>query len=540
MELYKRATGLAFLAYASLPLYGYAAPAAAPASSAEPALTAPAFPRFDIVRFEVVGNTLLDASAIDGIVQPYTGKQKDFGDIEQALEALQQAYAAAGYSAVQVRLPEQDVNNGVVRLLVIEGKVKHILVKGSRFHDKQNVEASVPSLQVGGTPRAKQIEANLRVANENPSKKTQVFLKSTEQPGEIDATLQVADQKPSKFGVVLDNTGTPETGNYRVGVFYQNSNVANRDQVLTMQVMTSPEHLGRAQIFGAGYHVPLYARGDSVDLLAGYTDVNSGVVQNLFNVSGSGSILGAHYNHNLDRHNDYDHKLVYGFDYRAYRNNVKLVGTATSLVPNVTVHPLSVSYVGQWHPPKRYVSFYVSEVANLPGGGQGGSAAFAATRTNARASYMLTRYGVDYTQAYQGDWQSHVSFSGQYTSDALVPGEQFGIGGESSVRGFYERELADDQGYRGSVEFYTPDFGDRFGGNVKERALVFYDFADASRNKALPGEVTHYSIGSVGVGLRASMGDNFSLLADLAEVVDAGGRHAKYDKRLHFSVVMSY
>jgi hemolysin activation/secretion protein len=400
--------------------------------------------------------------------------------------------------------------------------------------------ASVPALKVDSTPRAKQIEANIRVANENPSKKTQVFLKSTDQPGEIDATVQVADQKPSKVGVIVDNTGTPETGDYRVGVFYQNSNVANKDQVLTMQLSTTPERLGRVKIFGAGYHIPLYALGDSVDVTAGYADVNSGVVQNLFNVSGSGTILGARYNHNLERLNDYDHKLSFGLDYRAYRNNVQVVGTATSLVPNVTVHPVSVSYIGEWHPRNRYVSFYVSEALNLPGGAQGGTADFAATRTNARADYRLTRYGIDYTQAYQGDWQTHLGFSGQYTADALVPGEQFGVGGESSVRGFYERELANDKGYRGTVELFSPDFGSRVGGNVKQRALVFYDFADISRNKPLAGEIPRESIGSVGIGLRTSIGSNFSLLTDLAQVVDAGGRHGKYDKRLQVSLVMIY
>ena len=396
-------------------------------AAGQPSLIAPSFPKFDIVRFEITGNTLLDSSEIDKMLKPYTGKQKDFGDIEQALETLQQAYASAGYSAVQVRLPEQDVVIGVVHFRVIEGRIKRILAKGNKYHDAANIEAAVPALQLGGTPRSRNIEANLKVANENPSKKTQVFLKTTDTPGEIDATLQVADQKPSRFGVVLDNTGTPETGNYRVGVFYQNSNVANRDQVLNLQLSTSPERLGSIKIFGAGYHVPLYALGDSFDLLAGYADVNFAGVQNQsdFNGSGGGSILGAHYNHNLERYGDYDHKLVYGLDYRAYHATTIQIGGGSALQPSVTAHPASISYIGTWHPRNRYVSFYLSEVANINGSGANPAAPHAAA-----TNYKVTRYGIDYTQAYKGDWQSHVGFSGQYTADALVNGEQFGIGGE--------------------------------------------------------------------------------------------------------------
>ena len=526
------------------PIAALAEPPASSAPTDQSANTAaPTFPKFDILRFEVAGNSLLDVSAIDKLLQPYTGKQKDFGDIEQALEALQQAYVSAGYSAVQVRLPEQDVVKGVVTFRVIEGKVAHILVKGNAFHDEANIKAAVPALKVGSAPRAKRIGTNLKVANQNPSKKTQVFLKTTDKPGEIDATLQVADQKTSKFGVVADNTGTPETGNYRIGVFYQNSNVDNKDQVLNMQLSTSPEHPGRVKIFGAGYHIPLYALGDSVDIMAGYSDVTFAGVQNLsgFNGNGGGTILGVRYNHNLKSRGNYDQKLVYGLDYKAY-NSIQLA-TFGSIKPRITTHPVSVSYVGEWHPRNRYVSFYVGEAANIPGGAQGGTSDFAAffnSPTYAKANFMITKYGVDYTQAYKGDWQSHLGLSGQYTANALINYEQFGMGGESSVRGFYERELSNDKGYRGTAEFYTPDFGDRFGGEVKERALVFCDFAEGADN--VPGVRNHHSIGSVGVGLRASVGGNFSVLADFAQVVvtDPAAKHFKNDKRLHFSMVMTY
>lgn len=513
------------------------APAASPGQTAA---TVPSFPKFDILHFEVSGNTLLDPVVVGQLLDSYTGKEKDFGDIQRALEALQQAYLSAGYGVVQVRLPEQDVEQGTVRFVVIEGKIRRIVVKGNEFHDEANILASVPMLQVGESPQAGKIELNLKAANNNPSKKTQVLLKSADTPGEVDATLQVKDEKPWKVGATLDNTGSPETGIYRLGVFYQNSNVANRDHVFTAQYTTSPEKTGSVKVFGAGYRVPLYGLGDSVEFFAGTSDVDSGTVQGLFNVSGKGDILGARYNRNLDRLDDYDHKLVFGIDQRAYRNNVQLGGAGASLVPDITVRPLSVSYVGEWHVRNQQASLYVTEIANLSGGSKGGAADFAATRTNAGADYWITRLGAEYSRAFENEWQVHFALHGQHTRDALVPGEQFGIGGESSVRGFYERELANDRGYRGSAELYTPDFGERVGDTVKMRALAFYDLGDLSRNKALAGEVTHSSIGSIGVGLRASVAKRFALQADMAQVLDEGGRHTRNDTRLHMGVVVTY
>jgi hypothetical protein len=49
-------------------------------------------------------------------------------------------------------------------------------------------------------------------------------------------------------------------------------------------------------IAGAGYHIPLHKLGDSLDFIAGYANVDSGVVQNLFAFSGSGQVYAGRYN----------------------------------------------------------------------------------------------------------------------------------------------------------------------------------------------------------------------------------------------------
>ena len=82
---------------------------------AQQPLEAIAAPRFDINRFEVLGNTLLTPAQVERAVAPHTGKGKDFADIQRALEALESAYRDAGWGLVQVVLPEQDITKGTVR-----------------------------------------------------------------------------------------------------------------------------------------------------------------------------------------------------------------------------------------------------------------------------------------------------------------------------------------------------------------------------------------------------------------------------------------
>lgn len=61
--------------------------------------------RFEIRSYQVEGNTLLPQPDIVRLLAPYTGKLKDFGDVQRALEALQDRYQAAGYAGIQVLLP---------------------------------------------------------------------------------------------------------------------------------------------------------------------------------------------------------------------------------------------------------------------------------------------------------------------------------------------------------------------------------------------------------------------------------------------------
>src|SRR5437868_1107755 len=82
--------------------------------------------RFEIARFEVKGNTLLPQSQIDALLAKYSGKQRDFGDVQRALEALEAAYHQRGYNVVTIELPEQELNGGVVVLKVVETRIGRV------------------------------------------------------------------------------------------------------------------------------------------------------------------------------------------------------------------------------------------------------------------------------------------------------------------------------------------------------------------------------------------------------------------------------
>ena len=495
---------------------------------------APAAPRFDIQRFIIEGNTLIPKAEAEALVAPFVGGNRDFGDVQRALEALQQAYVERGYNATRVLIPEQDLVAGQVRLEVIEARIRNVRVEGNKFFDSANVRTSLPSVREGEAPNRRRIGENFQLANENPAKQARVVLETADEPGRVDAVVRVTDSNPVRHSVFLDNTGRSSTGQLRAGYGFQHANMANRDQVLTAQVITSPTYVSKVTIIGAGYRVPIYGLKGIVDVFAGYSDVNSGTVQDLFTVSGSGTILGVRYTQILPRLDAYEQRLALGWDYRDFHNQVNVVGTAAGIVPDVTIKPLSLTYSGRYSQVGRDLSMFAGYSYNLPGGGDGGQEAFERTRAGARARYGITRVGAAYTQGLPRDLLVRGVVNAQYTTNALVPGEQFGMGGMDNVRGYFEREAASDIGHRATLEAYTPDWGQHLGTDWKARMLMFYEWARGRDNS--PQRNGEVALSSFGLGLRMNQGKALSIRLDWAFVQNSAGTRQEGQDRLHFSL----
>ena len=496
--------------------------------------------RFDIGRYQINGNTLLKPADIARIVGPYTGKQKDFSDIQRALEALEIAYRDLGYGTAQVQLPEQNIASGVVMFNVIEPRIGSINVEGAKRNDPANIRRSMPALREGEIPNSKEIARNLLLANENLARQLTVLMRAGESDDKVDATIKVTEDKPWKASFSFDNTGNASTGDYRVSAGLQHANVFNRDHVATFQYIASPNHLSDVKVYGFGYRIPLYSIGSSIEIVGGYSNVNSGSLAGLFSVAGSGTIGGLRFNHYLPKLGDYEQKLVYGLDYKAFQNQV--VSSGVNIVPDITVHPASVTYFGALRRESSEAGFYVNYTQNFfPGGNDGADTDFKLSRADAKAGYRVFRYGANYSRALPGDWQARVQMTGQYTDDALIAGEQFGIGGAENLRGFLEREVANDRGYRANAELYTPNLGPKFGWtDIQTRLLGFVDWGNVARNSALPSESHQQTLASVGVGLRFTGGKNFTMRSDYARVIDAGGAENKGHTRLHFSLSLIF
>jgi hemolysin activation/secretion protein len=253
----------------------------------------------------------------------------------------------------------------------------------------------------------------------------------------------------------------------------------------------------------------------------------------------------------LERQGEYSQRLVYGLDYRAYKNNCALGdfgadGCGPAAV-DVTLRPISLAYIGNWAKPGWASDVYVALSRNVPGAGKGHESDFNAARPSpsgadgATSHYTILRAGASMVNAFDNNWQVRAAVNAQYTEDALVPGEQFSIAGATAVRGFLEREIVRDSGYIMNFELYTPNLlGKLIPGEGNLHGLLFYDLAKAANNQLHGEERQEVSIASIGAGFRWNIQRNFNLRFDLARVMDEGGSKQAGDLRGQISIYFGF
>lgn len=121
------------------------------------------------------------------------------------------------------------------------------------------------------------------------------------------------------------------------------------------------------------------------------------------------------------------------------------------------------------------------------------------------------------------------------TDFSLISGEQFGAGGVYSVRGFEERALSGDSGFRQSFEVMGPDWSEKLNLGLERLRLVLFAEAAQMRLNSVVNTASEPSIAAFGAGLRFAFTPEQQINLDVGRVVSGTDSQPKGDVLLHFS-----
>jgi hemolysin activation/secretion protein len=485
---------------------------------------------FTIDKIVIEGENPLEQKTINQLLQPYLGQQQGLDGIEAASSSLQQYLVDEGYAFHRVIVPPQKVADGTFKLKVLAFQLDQIEVKGNQYFNKDNIIASLPYLEVGHSLNSREISRSMLLANEHPSKNVTVFIRESEQPGYVNARVEAKDVRPWQLFASLSNTGSDDTGDDRVSLGYQHSNLFDLDHVATLSYTTSPGHGGDVRQYGVYYRLPLYTKNLSLSGFYTYSDVSQGQVADFFDVSGKGEFAGLNLGYTLLPKGAYTHQVTASLEDRYFEDNSQFSGTALGL--DVRSRPLSLRYQGKWEKPQWTGDFYVAYSANLGSGSDNDKVAYIinANRLSADKYWDALRFGASLDYRLPKNWRFKLNYSGQWTDEPLISGEQFGLGGVNSVRGFEEREISGDEGHLLRLEAHAPPM------KHQVRLLGFVDYGHYDLKEPIIGVDNSQSIASIGVGLRWQWKKSLHTSLDLARVTDGSNNTSAGHSRLHFNL----
>jgi hemolysin activation/secretion protein len=493
-------------------------PTAAP--GAVPLAPAPA-PRFAIQGFQVGGENPLGEAETARILAPYVRPDASMDTLQQATAALEKALRDRGFGLHRVALPPQDVGQRV-RLEIVTFTISKVAIEGRSLYGEDNIRRSVPELQEGRTPNFKRLAIQSAIANENPNKQVQLNIRESDEPDRIDATLLVKESRPWTFGVSVSNAGSESTGRDRLSVSGGHTNLFDRDHQFIGAYTTSLARTSDVMQLGLSYRVPLYQQGGVV----GLSHTRSDVVGNFgaFTSTGAGHTFGLNYTLYLPPEGGRRSYLTLGLEDKVF-DAAKINDIVVPGQQDRRSRPLVLGYSARMESDASVWGYNLDLAVNT---GTGANNDLASLRSEDpridRLHWKALRGGISYLAPVAGNWLLGARGAFQYSPDVLISGEQFGLGGLSSVRGTrIERPVSGDAGVSASVELTTPELAP---------GLRLLSFADAGwlSNQSANGTSKPSSdrLVSVGLGLRYAAG-MLGLTADYGRIVSGSRASANFN-----------
>ena len=506
---------------------------AAPPAEGEPQQGAEREQTFTIKRFVIEGSTLFSREELARALAPFTGRKRTSADVEGARDALESFFHEKGYPTVLVNIPEQTLQNKVVRLQVIENRVGSVNVTGNRWFSTEKVLRDLPSIAPGSVIYLPQLQQEANRVNRNPDFKIVPEMKPGKSPETVDMNVTVTDQSPWHGSLEANNRSSHDTTESRLLASLRYDNLWQREHSLSGSFQISPEKTSEVKVASGSYTMPAPWQFEDKMVLYGVWSDSKTAFSGGFKNLGKGFIVGGRGVLQLAPFGSYSHSAVLGLDYKDFQETSGMLDVEAGDEAPVKYLPVSAAYSAQLVDGSGVTSFNAG--LNLSFRGMvSDPREFEQKRYRSRANYLTLTAGVERNQQLPGDFSLLVKVDGQVADQPLISNEQYVAGGVESVRGYKESEGSGDNAVHAGMELAAPDLV----GSPRARLVpyLFLEGAGLWVKSPLPGQDPRIGLMGTGLGVRGVLFGSLEYQADLGFALRDTAQTELGDPRLHLKV----
>ncbi|MCF7852982.1 MAG: BamA/TamA family outer membrane protein [Simkaniaceae bacterium] len=417
---------------------------------------------FHVVNLKVPGKV----SKLDALITPiYLNKPLTKKVLEKLIETIENYFVQNDRPITKVVVPRQAINQGVLSLLVVQGKLGKVTSRGNVWLSNERLQEYV-QLQPNEVIDERLVRQSIDFVNRNPFRTVEAVYSEGLNYQTTDLELIVREKMPFRPYVGVDNMGLQLIERTRIFAGFNYGNLFGADQIISFQFTTSKDTTAYRSFTGS-YIIPLPWQ-NILEFYGGYSTVRVPMPVPFAQSQGRSSQVSGRYTIPLPMYNRYiSHEYRLGFDFKRTNNTLEFVEDYPQFGQTVNLSQIVMGYKAEWKGVHWLTSF---ELNGYWSPGQ-------IFNDQSNADYETLRYGAKNKWVYgRGEWlqkflfgrNGEVSFkvAGQLSSMTLLPSEEFGIGGMETVRGYEERQLNGDQAFLASVEIKLPAMN----GIIKPRA----------------------------------------------------------------------
>lgn len=448
--------------------------------------------------FRFQGNRVLSAEELSRITAPYENREITTTDLETMRRELTLAYVQKGFVSSGVIIPDQRVDSGVIELVVVEGQLAGIEVKGNEYFRSEYIQERLARAAHPVVNVFKLQEELLLFEQDSRISRITGDLKPGLKQGESILEVGIKENSPWKLGLELSNTVSPSIGGTQGKIFFGNQNLTGNGDVWTMSYARAQ---GITDNWDFSYALPLTVYDTTLRLY--YTKMGSTILEGPFKDLSLEAVTEA-YGIELRQPiiKRYDREFTLGLAGEHRQSKIYLMGRPFAFEGGSDDGKTA-------EVPLRFFQEFrlksQAQVLSFRSTFSKGTANFDAT-TNTKSPdgrFFAWMGQVQWlTRLFDTDWQLFFRTDFQLSAVPLLSMEKFSVGGLDSVRGYRQNLLVRDNGLASSVEMRIPLLLD--GANNRGIFLVpFFDYGQSWNKEADPPGPQ--SIYSVGLGFRAHL-----------------------------------